>query len=72
MTLLTAIFTLISATAIGGALIAVATAWGYTSVWVIVAAVPLALIIAYPGARIAAGLIRAMGQARSTSTDPTE
>ena len=67
----------LSAAAVAGALIMVCVSLGYTSFWAIAISVGLALSIAYPSATIVARSVRlwqarGKGQARSTSTDPTE
>jgi len=69
--------TLISGTAISGALIAMCFALGYTSFWAVLASVVAAFSIAWPGAQLAARALRAglddpSAQRRSTRTDPTE
>ncbi|MFX0543774.1 hypothetical protein ACEWPM_019010 [Roseovarius sp. S4756] len=69
--------TLLSGTAISGALIAICFSLGYTSFWAVLASIVAAFSIAWPGAQIAVQGIRAArqardDQARSTKTDPTE
>ncbi|MFX0546538.1 hypothetical protein ACEWPL_013430 [Roseovarius sp. S1116L3] len=69
--------TLLSGTAIAGALIAICWALGYTSFWAVLASLVAGFSIAWPGAQIAVQGIRAAqsareDQARSTRTDPTE
>jgi len=69
--------TLLSGSAISGALIIICWTLGYTSFWAILASIVAAFGIAWPGAQIAAQGIRKAqrmtdDQTRSTKTDPTE
>ena len=69
--------TILSGSAISGALIAICWALDYTSFWAVLASIVAAFAIAWPGAQIAVqGIRRAQrmtdDQARSTKTDPTE
>lgn len=69
--------TILSGSAISGALIVICWTLDYTSLWAILASVAAGFAIAWPGAQIAVHGIRNArrltdDQARSTKTDPTE
>lgn len=69
--------TLLSAAALAGALITVCAVLGYTSLWVIVFCVILALCIAYPSATLVARRVQDWrdakeAEARTTPSDSSE